>query len=98
MTLPRPSSEAWWTIVGLFAQFFFFLRFLVQWLSSESKKQSVIPVSFWYFSILGSAGLLSYALHKKDPVFIIGQCAGLLIYARNLQLIRQSAAATSEAD
>ena len=65
-------------------------RFLVQWLSSERQKRSVIPKSFWYFSIGGSLILLTYAVHRADPVFGIGQAAGLAIYARNLQLIRNA--------
>ncbi len=65
-------------------------RFLVQWLSSERQKRSVIPKSFWYFSIGGSLILLTYAVHRADPVFGVGQAVGLLIYARNLQLIRNA--------
>lgn len=76
-----------WFIIGFFAQCTFFLRFFVQWVASERKKSSVIPISFWYFSILGGLGLLAYALHIKDPIFIIGQSAGLLIYMRNLILV-----------
>lgn len=76
-----------WLIVGFLGQGLFSARFLVQWLVSERKKQSVIPVMFWYFSILGGAVLLVYSIHKQDPVFIAGQGAGLLIYFRNLYFI-----------
>jgi len=76
-----------WLIFGLFGQTLFFMRFLVQWITSEIKKQSVIPVSFWYFSLGGSLILLIYAIHRKDPVFILGQSLGFLIYTRNLALI-----------
>ena len=76
-----------WLIVGFLGQGLFSARFLVQWLVSERKKQSVIPVMFWYFSILGGAVLLIYSIHKQDPVFIAGQGAGLLIYFRNLYFI-----------
>jgi lipid-A-disaccharide synthase-like uncharacterized protein len=58
---------------------------------SEIKKQSIIPLGFWYFSLLGGVTLFAYALHKEDPVFIVGQGAGLLIYSRNLYLIRKRA-------
>ena len=76
-----------WIGIGFAGQFFFFSRFLVQWLASEKKKKSVVPVSFWYFSILGGTILFVYAIHRRDPVFVAGQGLGLLIYFRNLRLI-----------
>lgn len=76
-----------WIALGLFAQFLFFLRFFVQWIASEKKKESTIPVSFWYFSIAGSLLLLVYSIYRKDVVFILGQTMGSLIYTRNLILI-----------
>lgn len=76
-----------WLIIGFVGQGLFSARFLVQWLASERKKQSVIPVMFWYFSILGGSTLLVYSIHKQDPVFILGQATGLLIYARNLYFV-----------
>jgi len=78
-----------WLIIGLLAQSMFFLRFFIQWIASEKIKRSVIPVSFWYFSILGGVGLLAYALHIKDPVFILGQSLGIFVYIRNLVLINR---------
>ena len=76
-----------WTAIGFLGQLFFSMRFIVQWIKSERVRQSVIPVAFWYFSVFGGATLLAYAIHREDPVFIIGQGAGLLIYARNLYFI-----------
>ncbi|NQT06667.1 MAG: lipid-A-disaccharide synthase N-terminal domain-containing protein [Candidatus Omnitrophica bacterium] len=76
-----------WIIFGLCGQFLFFMRFLVQWIASEKKKKSVIPTSFWYFSLGGSLILLTYSIYRKDPVFILGQSLGFMIYARNLILI-----------
>ncbi len=76
-----------WLIFGLFGQALFFMRFLVQWITSEIQKKSVIPISFWYFSLGGSLILLAYAISRKDPVFILGQSMGFLIYTRNLILI-----------
>ena len=76
-----------WVIFGLCGQFLFFMRFLIQWLASEKKKKSVIPVSFWYFSLGGSLILLTYSIYRKDPVFILGQSLGFMIYTRNLFLI-----------
>ncbi|MDD5759971.1 MAG: lipid-A-disaccharide synthase N-terminal domain-containing protein [Desulfobulbaceae bacterium] len=76
-----------WILIGLSGQFFFFLRFFMQWLHSERKKESVIPTSFWIFSIIGSLLLLLYAVYRQDPVFIVGQSFGSLVYIRNLQFI-----------
>ena len=76
-----------WTVIGFAGQALFSARFLVQWISSERVRQSVIPVAFWYFSIFGGVTLLAYAIHREDPVFIIGQAAGLVIYARNLYFV-----------
>jgi lipid-A-disaccharide synthase-like uncharacterized protein len=76
-----------WLIIGFGGQILFSLRFLVQWLASEKQKKSVIPVSFWYFSLGGSFLLLAYAIHRQDPVFILGQSMGFVIYIRNLVLI-----------
>ena len=81
-------GEFWWVVVGLLGQLLFSLRFLVQWISSERARKSVMPIAFWYFSIAGGVILLTYAIYRRDPVFIIGQSTGLFIYLRNLWLIR----------
>ena len=81
-----------WTVVGLLGQAFFSMRFIIQWIKSERTRESVIPVAFWYFSVLGGTTLLAYAIHREDPVFIVGQAAGLLIYARNLYFIHHKRA------
>ena len=81
-------GEFWWVVVGLLGQAMFSMRFLVQWISSERARKSVMPVAFWYFSIAGGMILLSYAIYRRDPVFIVGQSTGLFIYLRNLWLIR----------
>lgn len=75
--------------IGFIGQGFFSTRFLVQWIASEKAGKSIIPNSFWIFSILGSGLLLTYAIYRKDPVFILGQAPNLLIYSRNLYLIRK---------
>ena len=74
-------------VIGFTGQFFFFMRFFLQWLYSEKYKKSIIPVAFWYFSLLGSVFLLAYAIMRKDIVFIVGQSTGMFIYARNLYFI-----------
>jgi len=86
---PGSGIELVWLIVGFAGQFLFFLRFFFQWLVSEKKRKSVIPVSFWYFSISGGVILLIYAIYRKDPVFILGQSLGIFIYARNLYFIHR---------
>ncbi|MFD1912812.1 lipid-A-disaccharide synthase N-terminal domain-containing protein [Halodurantibacterium flavum] len=80
-------GEFWWVVIGLTGQLLFTARFLVQWLASEKQRRSVIPVAFWYFSLAGGVVLFSYALYRADPVFILGQSAGVIIYSRNLWLI-----------
>jgi len=81
-------GEFGWVMIGLVGQIMFTARFLVQWLASEKQRRSVIPVAFWYFSLGGGLILFSYAVYRRDPVFILGQSTGLIIYIRNLWLIR----------
>ena len=81
------KSSTLWLIVGFAGQIMFSMRFFIQWLYSEKKGKSVIPEAFWYFSLAGGLILFSYAVFRNDPVFILGQAGGSLIYARNLQLI-----------
>lgn len=81
------NHEALWLSIGLIGQGLFSARFFVQWLTSEREKKSVFPIAFWYFSIGGGVTLLAYAIHKEDPVFIIGQASGLFIYLRNLYFV-----------
>jgi len=76
-----------WLIFGFLAQGLFALRFLVQWLYSEYRKESFVPVYFWYISLLGGILILIYSIHIKDPVFIVGQTCGIFVYIRNLMLI-----------
>jgi lipid-A-disaccharide synthase-like uncharacterized protein len=83
------STGTLWLVVGFTGQACFFMRFLVQWLSSEREGRSVIPVAFWYFSLAGGAIILVYAIYRRDPVFIVGQSTGVFIYLRNLALIRR---------
>ena len=76
-----------WVILGLIGQTAFFMRFLVQWIVSEKRGESFIPIYFWYLSLSGGLILLAYAIHIGDPVFTLGQSCGLLVYIRNLMLI-----------
>lgn len=84
------NYELIWLIIGFTGQALFSGRFILQWLMSEKQKKSVIPVGFWYLSISGGLTLLAYAIHKRDPVFIMGQLFGVFVYARNLYFISQT--------
>lgn len=85
-----------WIAVGFAGQLLFSARFIVQWVLSERKGRSYIPMAFWYFSIAGGMTLLAYAIHRQDPVFIAGQAFGLIIYLRNLTLIARERTKASE--
>ena len=89
------TLDSLWLVVGLLGQLMFTGRFIVQWIASERAGRSVVPMAFWYFSIIGGLIVLLYGLHKVDPVIILGQLPGVLIYSRNLWLIRQDQRGTS---
>src|ERR1044072_2180575 len=76
-------------ILGFVGNALFSMRFLVQWLASERQGESVIPVSFWYWSIGGSAMMCIYFIFRRDPVGILAYMSNSLIYIRNLMLIRK---------
>ena len=78
-----------WIVIGFAAQAMFSLRFIVQWIATEKRRESYLPNMFWYFSVAGGAILLTYAIHRKDPVFIIGQASGLFVYLRNIYFVHQ---------
>ena len=91
------QAELLWVIFGFLAQSMFMMRFLIQWIASERARRSVVPVAFWYFSLAGGLTLLAYAIHRRDPVFILGQGFGVFVYLRNLQFVlraRKQGAAT----
>ena len=81
------NIELIFLIIGFVGQGLFASRFIVQWIYSEKKGQSSIPLIFWYLSIFGGIGLLTYAIFRQDPVIILGQTFGIFIYLRNLILI-----------
>lgn len=80
-------QELFWLCFGFGAQAMFFMRFVLQWIASEKARQSIVPEVFWYFSFAGGLGLLIYAIHRVDPVIIVGQATGLFIYCRNIYFI-----------
>ena len=87
-----------WIGLGLVGQALFSARFIVQWIASERRRASHVPVAFWYLSIAGGITLLGYAIYRADPVFILGQSTGVFIYARNLYLIRNGHSQSAPAE
>jgi lipid-A-disaccharide synthase-like uncharacterized protein len=85
----------YWLYLGFAGQLLFGLRFVVQWVASERKGESIIPIYFWYLSLIGSLILLAYAIFRRDPVFILGQSTGMLVYTRNLMLIYRKRAGST---
>ena len=83
------SAELLWVVLGLCAQLVFGMRFIVQWWVSEKAGRSTVPLAFWYLSLAGGCLMLAYAVYRWDPVFMLGQALGLLVYVRNLILIHR---------
>ena len=84
------TTDMIWIGIGFIGQSLFFSRWLIQWVVSERKAESQIPVSFWYMSLIGSVIVLAYAIHRVDPVFMVGQGVGTLVYVRNIMLLHQA--------
>lgn len=80
--------ESVWLGIGFFGQSLFFSRWIIQWIASERRAESQMPLAFWYMSLAGGLIVLSYAVYRRDPVFIAGQGIGTFVYLRNLMLIR----------
>lgn len=83
-------TETIWLAVGFLGQGLFFGRWLIQWIASEQKAESHVPLSFWYMSLIGGLITLIYAIYRKDPVFIVGQTVGTLVYVRNLMMLNRN--------
>ncbi len=81
------AGELMWLAIGFGAQLMFSMRFIIQWIASEKARASIVPETFWYFSFVGGLMLFVYAIHRADPVFILGQGLGLIIYTRNIYFI-----------
>ncbi len=87
MSHPLNWYQILWLGVGFLAQGLFGARFLVQWLHSEKHRKSIVPVMFWWFSLIGGIAMLIYSIHLRDPVYISGQAFGLIVYIRNIWLL-----------
>ena len=86
---PMTRTEIIWLSIGFFGQGLFFMRWVVQWVASERNAVSHVPIAFWYLSLIGGLITLAYIIYRKDPVLILGQSVGALIYLRNLVLIHR---------
>lgn len=90
-------TEIIWVAIGFLGQGLFFGRWVIQWIASERRAESRVPVAFWYMSLVGGLITLAYAIYRRDPVFIAGQSIGAIVYIRNLMLIyRQGPRAATE--
>jgi len=85
-----PEQDLVWLAIGLVGQCLFMMRFIVQWIYSERHQKSLIPVSFWYLSLFGGLIVLAYGIRRVDPVIILGQLPGTIVYTRNLMLIHRN--------
>jgi lipid-A-disaccharide synthase-like uncharacterized protein len=81
------SDSKLWLVIGILGQSVFFARFLAQWIASERKRDSVVPIAFWWLSLAGGLTTLFYAIHREEPVWAVGQAMGIFIYTRNLMLV-----------
>jgi len=86
---PKTGLGWFWFLFGVGAQAAFASRFLVQWLASEKRGRSYVPISFWYISLIGGIMLLTYSVWVQNPIFMLGQATGCFVYIRNLMLLRR---------
>jgi lipid-A-disaccharide synthase-like uncharacterized protein len=89
LNITSPIGVAW-VGLGLLGQILFAGRMIVQWITSERERRSVVPVAFWWMSLAGAALLIVYFIWRKDVIGVLGQSTGLVVYARNLRLIHRA--------
>jgi lipid-A-disaccharide synthase-like uncharacterized protein len=87
--LSNKGVSPWLKIWGSLGQVIFTLRFYIQWIDSESRRESVLSSNFWMISLIGSVMIVSYALFRRDPVLLLGQCTGMIVYIRNLMILNK---------
>ncbi len=90
--LNKDNIAPWLLVLGITGQIVFTLRFIVQWIYSERIRESVLPLSFWYISLTGSALIIIYAILRRDPVLFIGQIFGFVVYGRNIMIGKKARA------
>lgn len=79
----------WLLALGVVSQLIFTLRFIFQWIISEKNKLSQLPSTFWILSTVGSVIILIYSIFRKDPILFIGHTFGIIIYCRNLMILKK---------
>jgi lipid-A-disaccharide synthase-like uncharacterized protein len=89
LLLNNEAIPQWLLWLGIVSQVLFTLRFVYQWLYSEKKKESHLPMGFWLLSVIGASLILLYAVFREDPVLLFGHGAGLLVYLRNIIILRK---------
>ncbi|MFO1032248.1 MAG: lipid-A-disaccharide synthase N-terminal domain-containing protein [Planctomycetota bacterium] len=94
LNVSSPAGFAW-VALGFFGQVLFTGRMLVQWLVSERQKRSVVPVAFWWMSLIGASMLLVYFVWRKEPIGVLGQATGWFVYVRNLWMIHRAGTSTN---
>lgn len=82
------AFDFWLVAFGLLGQVVFFMRWIIQWVATERRRESHVPEMFWWFSLVGAVMLLGYFIMKRELVGVLGQAVGWTVYARNLYLIR----------
>lgn len=80
------NIPVWLLVLGIIAQVVFVFRFIYQWIYSEKRKESSLPLGFWILSLSGSALILIYAVFRLDPVLLAGHIFGTVVYIRNIYL------------
>lgn len=90
------TATAFWVTLGFIGQALFGLRFLVQWLASEKAGKSVIPPMFWYISVPAGLILVAYAVWREDPVFIVNEAICVIIFVRNVVMLRNAGGKAAE--
>ncbi|HUT60807.1 MAG TPA: lipid-A-disaccharide synthase N-terminal domain-containing protein [Phycisphaerae bacterium] len=87
--LPADPGQLVWFLIGMTGEFVFLMRFVVQWVASERKKRTVVPMVFWHLSLVGTFMVLAYAIYTMDPVFMLAYSLNIVIYVRNLHIARR---------
>lgn len=89
--LRKRNIAPWLLWLGIAGQFIFTFRFILQWRYAERTREAVLPPAFWYYSLLGSSLIILYAFFRLDPVLLIGQLTGFIVYSRNIILLKRYA-------
>ena len=98
MRIPHDPTSIAFFVVGMVGELVFLMRFVVQWIASERKKKTVVPMVFWHLSLAGTFMVLAYAIYQMDPVFMLAYSLNMIIYVRNLAIARAQPAQEAVAE